>query len=250
MMYRIEMPIFNKPITPELTRLDDSFRGIPKAYGNTVKNGKELIPLIGTPDFDTSNLPVFDYFHLETSDKSKKLWQWCINDIHRISGTYSPSTFNFYISLKVKEILTKYVIAKPSGYVLSKLKYQRDFLDYYIFFCGRYGILDDTIFEESSFHVSQDRMREVLLGDYNGTIENFADFRETQIVARHNPGGDLFFKKIVIKKYYDFFIGFDDGLFYVSERLKKDLEANSITGIEFVEATDMEFQFLEDAPRV
>ena len=249
-MYRIEMPIFNKPITPGLTRLDDSFRGIPHAQGNTVKNGKELIRFIGTPNFDTSNLPVFDYFHLETLDRDKRLWEWCKNDVHQIDGPYSPSNFSLFISSKVKDILTKYMMAKPSGYVSSKLKYQGVNYDYWIFYCFRYCTFDDIIFDKSNFQIFKDSSRKKLIADYNGKIENHADYQETEKDVKQNLKADIFFKKAVIKHYYDFLMLFNDRFFYISKRLKEDLEDNGITGIEFVEATDIEFQFLEDAPPV
>lgn len=224
-----------------------AYRGIPKANGDTVTNGKELMRLIGTPDFDTSNLPIFDYFHLETSDRSKKLWEWCLNDIHQIEGLYSPSTFSLFVSPKVKDILSKYVIAEPFGFVQSKLKYKSSKLDYFIFCCFRYCRFDETVFNESIFQIFNDAIsRKELIGDYHGKIENYEGFKQAEKEIREKLGrGDILFKKAVLTKYYDFFMVFNDRFFYVSERLKNALEENGITGIEFEEETDIEFHFLE-----
>jgi hypothetical protein len=247
--YRVIVPFLNKPITPELTQLDNSFRGIPTVRGDTVKNGKKMIPRIGESGFDTSSLPIFDYFHLETLDKNRKSWEWCKNDVHDIDGEYSPSTFSLFISQQVKDILAKYSIAKPSGFVPAKLQYRGEKFDSYIFYSFRYCRFDEIVFEESSFQLCNNSSRK-FIGDYEGKIADYESYLLVEKHIRHNLGHDIFFKKVTLRKYYDFLMLVNDRFFYVSERLKKDLEENGITGIEFVEATDMEFHFLETPPLI
>lgn len=227
-----------------------AYRGIPKANGDTVTNGKELMRLIGTPDFDTSNLPVFDYFHLETSDRDKKLWEWCLNDVHQIQGLYSPRSMSMYISPKVKDVFTRYIVAQPSGYVLSKLKYQRDYLDYYIFYCTPFCTFNDVIYNKTSFQIFTDSSKKVLMGNYEGKVENFNEFEAAKAQSRQKYDGLLDYKSVYLKKYYDFFMLYGDPAFYVSERLKNALEENGVTGIEFEKETDIEFHFLETPPPI
>lgn len=248
-MYRLILQFWNKPITPDITKLDSSFWGLPRVYGDTVKNGRKLIPLIGQPDFDTSTLPIFDYFHLKTSDSNKLLWERCLLDVHQMDGIYSPSNFCMYVSPKFKGIVSKYALPAISGLILSKLKYKGKKIDYYIFNCTIFSTFNDLRYSESTFQIFNNRLDGKFIADYENKINNYLDWQSTVLELRKKQQ-TIYTKKAVLSKYYDFFMLYGDVNFYVSERLKKDLEANNITGIDFLEVTDREFQFLETPPPI
>jgi hypothetical protein len=179
------------------------------------------------------NAPVFDYFYLRSYDK-KEYWEWLLTDVFDFTGKGSRIT-GWLISKKLKEILEKYKIAEPHFYYLSKLLYQEQKLDYYIFqFSGkdfRLPLTNYIDFNKSLFYDPNHKI------DFTVSNEKELLFQQEKILEE--SGFDIInipIKKLAINDDIDFismqnFLG--DKI--VSERLKQALEENSITGFEFSE---------------
>ncbi|MDY3548974.1 hypothetical protein PG291_10200 [Riemerella anatipestifer] len=177
--------------------------------------------------------PTFDYFYLESFDK-KEYWDWILCDVYNFIGESSQIP-GWLISKKLKEILEKYKIAEPHFYYLSKLLYQEQKLDYYIFqFSGkdfRLPLTNYIDFNKSLFYDPNHKI------DFTVSNEKELLFQQEKILEE--SGFDVI--NVPIKKLFInddiHFISMQNflGDKIVSEKLKQSLEENGIIGFEFSE---------------
>lgn len=121
--YKIQIKSFyNDRIASSANFIDNSNEKIFEAIG-----GGEIL----------QNIPVFDYFFLESFDE-KKYWEWKLFDVHKFIGESSRMLGSLLVSLKLKELFNKFKISKPHFYYKSNLVYKDKKYEYYIFqFTGK-----------------------------------------------------------------------------------------------------------------
>lgn len=155
-----------------------------------------------------------------------------------IISTGYASDKGFLISDKAKSILKIYNIDKGIYYPAT-VEYKGQKFPYSFLYIASYFIENEMIdFPRSEF--IEKKISEII---NNVTFDNFE-----QMIAyarKINPVHEIGFEKIFLKKEvsnFDMFrLGYVDNNIIVSERLKKDLKAQGITGIKF---TDVENIFL------
>ena len=206
---------------PELGRIASS------AEGKNIANADEYFWAMDKGEI-LYNVPIFDYFVLESFDK-EKYWEWALFDVHDFIGAGSQIP-GWFISKKLKKLLEKFKISEPHFYYLSKLLYKGEKKDYYIFqFTGKniYKELTKYINFSKSEFLNPATRRIVFFDEINDYIE-----KSEKLYFEKNT--DFIKKKIVLNKKLDFFpmqSFFQDNL--VSENLKQAIEENGITGFEF-----------------
>lgn len=177
--------------------------------------------------------PVFDYFYLESYDK-REFWEWQINDVHNFIGEGSQIP-GWLISKRFKELLGNFKIAEPHFYYQSKLLYEEDKLDYYIFQFSGDNFLTPLIgyidFSKSLFFDPQKKLNFQIINMTDLIFQTKKILKESGYEVINIP-----IKKLVLNDDIDFismqnFLG--DKI--VSERLKRAIEENGITGFEFLE---------------
>lgn len=177
--------------------------------------------------------PTFDYFYLESFDE-QKYWEWKLFDAHQFIGEAGWLTPNLFISKKLKKLFEDFNMSDPHFYYASKLTYQNEKFDYYIYQFTGNKIFKHTIsyidFNESVFFDP--------LKKENIVVDNSDEFilEYKKIYKANGNDNKLKNKKLVLKKYLDFIplgIIMKDNI--VSARLKNAIEENGITGFEFSE---------------
>lgn len=102
--------------------------------GDNIPNAEVLFK--NMRDKDKINIPVLDYFFLESFDK-KEYWEWMLCDVYsfiRLAGYIQ----GWLISKQLKSLLERYNLSNPQYFYPSKLLYKNTKLDYYIFqFAGK-----------------------------------------------------------------------------------------------------------------
>lgn len=180
-----------------------------------------------------NEIPVFDYFFLESFDK-REYWEWMVADVHKFTGEGSQIS-GWLISEKLKLLFEKINISQPHFYYPSKLLYKEEKLDYNIFkFSGKNLRIALTNYMDFSKSLFYDPNHEV-----NFTVDNEKHLLTKQEEILEKSGFETInvpIKQLFLKESIDFFpmqsfLG--DNL--ASERLKKSIEDNDITGFEFSE---------------
>lgn len=203
-----------------------------RAEGKDIENAEFYFDKIGNGEI-IKDAPLFDCFYLKSFDK-REYWEWQLNDVHNFTGEGSQIK-GWLISERFKLLLENFKISEPYFFYSSKLLYKDEKLDYYIFqFAGK------LLFQQTLLHV-----------DYSKTIfydpvkkedvsvndrEEFMS--EYKRIYKENGGLENIIqnKRLSIKEKFDFFpmeTFMKDNI--VSERLKKAIEENNITGFEFLE---------------
>lgn len=142
----------------------------------------------------------------------------------------------FLISEQFKILLEGFKIAMPYKFYPSKLKYQNNKLDYYIFQVA-WNEWEDFDFEKSKYYEKID-------GDWQDLEMNVSDSKSfRQMYRLWKEDNERYKMDIVIKKKFDiFYIQFLG--FIISEELKNEIENKNITGIELNKFKNINFYFL------
>jgi len=191
------------------------------ANGKNVSNKEDYFYRIRKGEI-LCDTPIFDYFVLESFDK-EKYWEWMLFDVHSGIGEY-PFNSNWYISNKLKKILTNFIVSPEYCFYETNLLYKEEKLKYWIFqFVAPYRKLNKMkyiSFEDSLFISNSEKLK----------ISNLDEFDEKNDVI------EISLKKIHLSDYFDFIpLSPITSDIIVSERLKKVMEENEITGFEFSE---------------
>ncbi len=101
---------------PELGRIASS------AEGKNIANADEYFWAMNRCEI-LYNIPIFDYFVLESFDK-EKYWEWALFDVHDFIGEGSQ-ILGWYISDKLKSLLEKFRIAPKYHFYETRLPLQR-----------------------------------------------------------------------------------------------------------------------------
>jgi hypothetical protein len=198
------------------------------ANGDNVPNSEILFRKM--KDGKKSNLPVLDYFFLQSFDK-KEFWEWILCDVY--SFTHNAGWIRgWFISQKLKLLLDNFNLPNPYYFYPSKLLYKGEKLDYCIFqFTG------DLTYKEIAKYIDYKKSR--FLNPSTNAIVDFVDiddYSQQSNYLHFEKKIDLVLKKIVLEKEFDFFptrTFLKDDL--VSEQLKNAMEENGIEGFEFSE---------------
>lgn len=98
-------------------------------------------------------------------------------------------------------------------------------------------------YTQSDFILIEDMLGEIteintrIIGNRNEVLKAYEEYCEEDIFKRLVPrNGYVFTTDFSISEYDVFRIGHFDLSFYISERVKLDLEKHNITGVEFIEA--------------
>ena len=204
------------------------------ATGKNVKDGRKYFDKMKEGE-EIINAPIFDYFQLQSFDK-KENWEWMLADVHNFIGEGSQIP-GWFISKKLKILLKDNYIANPHFFYPSKLFYQGNSLDYYIFqFSGKKNVekIRSKINFEKSIFYDPNNQKEIIVKDTSDFVKEKKRIRLESREIKNNFQIEI--KKIVLKEKTDFFPMFNflkDNI--VSENLKSVMETNEITGFEFSE---------------
>ena len=198
------------------------------ANGDKIPNAETLFRKM--KDGKRFNLPVLDYFFLQSFDK-KEFWKWILCDVYTF--THNAGWIRgWFISQKLELLLDNFNLPNHCYFYPSKLLYKGEKLDYYIFqFSG------DLTYKETAKYI--DYKKSKFLNPSTNTIVDFVDIDDYAQQSNNlyfEKKTDFVLKKIVLRKEFDFFptrTFLKDDL--VSERLKNAIEENGIEGFEFSE---------------
>ena len=202
-----------------------------RANGDNVPNADTLFRKM--KDGEKFNLPVLDYFFLQSFDK-KEFWEWILCDVY--SFTHNAGWIRgWFISDDLKLLLENFNLSNPYGFYPSKLLYKGKKIDYYVFqFTGdlTYKQTLDYINYPASIFLNPETNTEIIVSNKDNFLSEWDKvYKENKSLAK-----TIRFKKLILKEQLDFFpIGtiMKDNI--VSERLKNAIEENSIEGFEFSE---------------
>jgi hypothetical protein len=204
-----------------------------EANGDNIPNGIYFFKKIGNGEF-IFEAPIFDYFFLESYDK-KEHWEWKLLDAHKFTRNASNMSVCWLISQKLKILFESFNFSKPYFFYPSKLLFNGEKLDYYIFqFTGEliYKQTMEYVDYSNSFFWNPEKEEEIKVKDKDDFFLMYDKiYKENRSLKKIIQN-----KKLILKENLDFFpIGtfMKDNL--VSERLKKAIEENGITGFEFSE---------------
>lgn len=138
-----------------------------------------------------------------------------------------PSARGFLVSKKLKEVLEQFNIAKPFRFYESKLMYQGEKLEYYIFHLAQ-NEWKEFNSSQSAFYLNDERL------DVSITSN-----RELKKLMKSEPNIKM---NLVLKNQSDIFY-FSQFNYVVSELLKNKLEELNISGFEFTELNNVNFNF-------
>jgi hypothetical protein len=198
-------------------------------------NGEyDYIPLI---DFFKicENTPLFDYF-IMWDITHKVEYDWILLDVYSFASTPAPTVRGYLISENFKKLLEKFNLTIPHKFYPSKLMFQQEKLDYYIFQMAwdewaEYDFQKSTYFEK----INDEWIK------LDIKVSNSKEFRK--IYKLWDSDNEKYKMKLVLKKKYDIFY-FQYIGFVISEELKTKIVEEKITGLEISSYTNIEFEFL------
>ncbi len=172
--------------------------------------------------------PIFDYFYLYNSTYQKE-YDWILLDSYSFIGNNIPQIRGFLVSQKFKDVLEKFVIAKPYRFYESFLMYQGKKLTYYI------------------FHLAQNEWKE-----YNSEI---SDFFQNGKLIKVKSNKDLkqlvhdgkFIEpnssaRIIMNNFADIFYFARFG-YIISENLRDEIIKHDLLDFDFIPIENISFEF-------
>jgi hypothetical protein len=193
-----------------------------ESYFNNMRDGQII-----------NNVPIFDYFFLESFDK-KEYWEWKLLDVYKFWGI-AGLIDGWLISRKLKLLLDEFQLPISHHIYSSKLLYKNSKLNYYIFqFYWKY------IFEKNlqyfnyrkSIFWNPVKKENVIVNNEKEFLLSYKNiYRENKSLKEIMQN-----KKLVLKEKLDFFpmqMFLQDNI--ISEKLKNTIEENGIEGFEFSE---------------
>lgn len=227
--YQVKLSSRNESIKDELSEGPKIY---PKANGSKITNSDGYLSSggsFGKIFFENyvDDAPVFDYFFLYSLSYQKE-YDWILLDAYGYIGQNVPSARGFLISKKLKEILEQFEIAQPFRFYESKLMYQGEKLEYYIFHLAQneWKEFDGS---QSSFYLNDKKL------DIKVTSN-----RELKKLMKSEPDLKM---RLVLKNQSDIFY-FSQFNYVVSEVVKDKLEELNISGFEFIELSNVKFEFI------
>lgn len=210
------------------------------AEGEKVPNAEDYFNQMDRGE-EISSPPLFDYFYLKSFDQ-KEFWEWRLDDVYDFIGEGSQIP-GWLISEKLKNVFERYNLVNPYYMYKSKLLFKKEKLNYFIFhFTGK--VLIDFIREEINFSKSvfvNPLTKEIY------KVESKNDFVIKKRECLKENDVKIKIKQIVLKTNIDFFSMQSflvDNI--VSERLKKAIEREGITGFEF---TELDYEVIIDSKK-
>lgn len=226
--YQLKLSSRNESIKDELSEGPKIY---PQANGSKITNSNGYLSKggeFGKIFFENyvDNAPIFDYFFLYSLSYQKE-YDWILLDAYSYIGQNVPSARGFLVSKRLKEILEQFEIAQPFRFYESKLMYQGEKLEYYIFHLAQ-NEWKEFDFKESSFFSNDDELN-----------VKVASNRELKKLIKSEPNIKM---NLVLKNQYDIFY-FSQFNYVISESLKNKIEKNKILGLEFTELKNVNFDF-------
>lgn len=214
--------------------LDDESEGrkvYPEANGDTITNSNGFLSKggeFGKIYFENvvDDAPVFDYFYLYNSTYQKE-YDWILLDAYGYVGQNIPSCRGFLVSERLKQLLEQFKIAQPYRFYKSKLMYQGQKLDYYIFHLAQ-NEWNEFNYELSTFSIEGEKME-----------INITNNRELKKLLKEFPNIKM---EIHLNHYADIFYFAHFG-YVVSEYLKNAIENAKLLDFEFIEIKNAYFSF-------
>ncbi|RRJ86497.1 hypothetical protein EG240_16065 [Paenimyroides tangerinum] len=199
----------------------------PSANGKNVPNNEVYFNKMRKGEI-IKDTPVFDYFHLESYDL-EQYWEWNLFDACDGIGDY-PGNSNWYISNRFKLLFESFKIAPKFHFYETRLLYNGEKLKYWIFqFLAPYRKLnkmEHINFSKSNFSLNKKKYTFSSYSDWSDINEGIYDEYKT----------DLKLVKVSLMDFFDFIplnpISSD---IICSEKLRRAIEENRITGFEFSE---------------
>jgi hypothetical protein len=191
------------------------------ANGDKIPNAETLFKKM--KDGDKFNLPVLDYFFLESFDK-KEFWEWILCDVYTFTKN-ANWIIGWYISDDLKLLLENLKIAPTYHFYETRLLYKGKKLKYWIF---QFPIepYQNIDFQKSEFKFNNEDKIYNFYSEEEFLLFYRKEYRETK--------RDLKTIKVCLKKNYDIFKTTNNDI-VVSEKLKNAIEETDIEGFEFSE---------------
>lgn len=230
--YQLKLSSRNENIKDELSEGPKIY---PKANGSKITNSNGYLSSggsFGEIFFENyvDDAPVFDYFFLYSLSYQKE-YDWILLDAYGYIGKNVPSARGFLVSKKLKEILEQFKIAQPFRFYESKLMYQGEKLEYYIFHLAQ-NEWKEFNSSKSSFYLNDEKL------DASVTSN-----RELKKLMKSEPSLKM---DLVLRDQSDIFY-FSQFNYVVSELLKNKLEELNISGVEFTELNNVNFDFTNNS---
>jgi hypothetical protein len=203
----------------------------PMANGDKISNGNGLLSKsgeLGKIYFENyvDDAPIFDYFYLYNSSYQKE-YDWILLDAYSYVGQNIPSARGFLVSKKLKEILEQFNIAQPFRFYESRLMYQGEKLEYYIFHLAQ-NEWKEFNYEKSTFYKGNEKL--------NVKVTSNREFKK---LIKSEPNIQM---NLALKNQYDIFY-FSQFNYVISETLKNRLEKLNSSSFEFTELKNVNFIF-------
>jgi len=181
-----------------------------------------------------------------------------IHDVHKFNSNFNPdkigelkadlnnrsiltdilsevafSSTGFVLNAKVKNIFSNYNLINHTYYPIFLTKDTKIF-NYYRLHIFNEDFNDNINYSESKFNVTHYGFKEDTMNLQS--IDDYINFK-TKYKTTKDIESEFIYLSSKMKEYDMFTIYPYDNNIYISEKLKKDLEKNNITGVEFKEAT-------------
>jgi len=226
--YQLKLCSYDENIKDELS---DGPKVYPRANGNKIYNSNGFLSKggeFGKIFFENyvDDAPIFDYFYLYNLSYQKE-YDWILLDAYSYIGQNIPSARGFLVSKRLKEVFEKFIIAKPFRFYESKLMYQGEKLEYYIFHLAQ-NEWKEFNYEKSTFYKGNEKL--------NIKVTSNREFKK---LIKSEPNIQM---NLVLKNQSDIFY-FSQFNYVISEMLKNRLEKLNSSSFEFTELKNVNFSF-------
>jgi hypothetical protein len=190
------------------------------ANGNNIPNAEILFRKM--KDEKISDLPILDYFFLESFDE-KQYWEWILCDVYTFTKL-SNYIQGWYISDNFKLFLENFKIAPQYHFYETRLLYKRDKIKYWIF---QFPInpLQNYNYEKSEYYLDDIRVT---------GLKTVKEYDQYDYRIWKETKKNIKWKNIVLIDNFDLVKTMQNDI-VVSEKLKNAIEENGISGFEFSE---------------
>jgi len=224
--YSLKLKLWDDSVLDDRTKDPKVY---PRANGDRISNNNGFLTTSGNFGkiyFENyvDEAPVFDYFYLYNLT-SQKEYDWILLDAYDYIGQNIPSCRGFLVSKKFKETLERFEIAKPFRFYESRLMYQGEKLEYYIFHLAQ-NEWNEFNPKLSSFHTDGQKLEGVIKGN-----------RELKKILRIHPNVNM---KIHLNELFDIFFFAQFG-YVISENLKTEIEKMGLNDFEFIKLENVDF---------